>query len=129
VPKFEEPAKENVRNNNKISNKNSPIVLVNPHDKSLICTIPIILQGRLLIGEFPNLLTLYLNNAIESYNFSNEVLSATEITKSYKSGEMVVFNNQKFYNAFLLNRINVILYLSFTVELLLNSKIPSDYIY
>jgi len=75
------------------------------------------------------LLTLYLSNAIESYNFSNEILYNTEITSSYRTGEMVRFSNQRFYNTFLLNRINIVIYLSFTLELLLNSKIPSDYKY
>ncbi len=130
VPKFSEPNKENSRNINRIrTNKNKPIVIVNPADKSLICTIPIICQGRLLIAEFPNLLTLYLDHSISSYNYSNDLLNQKHIIESYQSGEVVRFSNQNFYNAFLLNRINTIFYLSITLELLLNSKIPANYIY
>jgi|GEM_PF-5390729 len=129
-PKFSEPDKENSRNINRIKvNKNKPIVVVSPTDKSLICTIPIIFQGRLLIADFPNLLTLYLNHAISSYNYSNDILHQNEIIESYKSGEVVRFSNQNFYDFYLLNRINIIFYLSITLELLLNSKIPSNYLY
>ncbi|MDB5287227.1 MAG: hypothetical protein JWR05_2176 [Mucilaginibacter sp.] len=130
VPKFKEQQKENGRNIDRIkTNKNKPIVVLNPIDKSLICTVPIIFQGRLLIAEFPNLLTLYLHNAIESYNHSYEILNEINITKAYKSGDVVVFSNQQFYNSYLLNRINIIFYLSIALELLLNSKIPLDYEY
>jgi hypothetical protein len=130
TPKFQEPEKENIRQIERIKiNKNKSIVVINPMDKSLLCTIPIILKGRLLISEFPNLLTLYLNNAIESYNFSNDIFNEAEIVRLLKSGQALKLNNHKLYNSFLLNRINVIFYLSITIELLLNSKIPFDFKY
>ena len=128
MPKFSEPQKENSRHINKIRDrKNKAIVLINPVDKSMICTIPIVFKGRLLVAEFPNLLTLYLNHAILSYNFSCEILNQEEIVESHQSEGDLKFVNKQFYNLFLLNRINLIIYLSMTLELLLNSKIPVDY--
>jgi len=128
IPKYEEPIRENIHHIQIIkTKKNKPLVIINPEDQSLICTIPIVFKDRLMIAEFPNLLTLYLNNAILSYNHSNQILEETEVTLTYKSGQGIMFSNQTFYNIYLSSRLNIVFYLSITIELLLNSKIPSDH--
>ena len=130
---------DEVRANTEVSNKNvskssrfgritkGEIFLgINENNKELFFMIPLDDKNR-LVGHFPDPISLYMNNAIDFCNISenHKNLMTTAVDKNSKS---LLFQDGDYYK-YLQYRTSSIFMLRSAIELFVNSTIKDDFIF